>query len=98
MVCPFQLYGSWLLQIVALVVLVTAGLTVKFNVAIESQPLTLIRLAVYVPAALMVCPFQVYGSWLLQIAVLVVLVSVAVTVSIRVATESQPLTLIRLAV
>ena len=43
---PFQLYGSWLLQMVVLVVLVTAGLTVRLRVATESQPLALMRLAV----------------------------------------------------
>jgi hypothetical protein len=79
-------------------VLVSVALTVKFRVATESQPLTLVRFAVYVPAALMVWPFQLYGSWLLQIVVLVVLVSVALTVKFRVATESQPLTLVRFAV
>jgi hypothetical protein len=36
------------------VVLVTAGFTVKFNVAMESQPAALIKLAMYVPAALIV--------------------------------------------
>src|SRR6202166_2263046 len=98
MLWPFQLYGSWLLQIVVLVVLVTAGFTVKFRVATESQPLALVRFAVYVPAALIVCPFQLYGSWLLQIVVFVVLVSVALTVKFNVAIESQPLALVRFAV
>jgi len=83
---------------VVLVVLVTAGLTVKIKVATESQPLALIRLAVYVPAALMICPFQEYGSWLVQIAVLVVLVTAGLTVSIKEAIESQPDTLTRFAV
>jgi len=96
--CPFQLYGNWLEQMVVLVVLVNVGLTVRFSVAIESQPAALVRLAVYVPAALMVCPFQVYGSWLAQIVVLVVLVNVELMVRFRVATESQPVALVRLAV
>ncbi len=38
MVCPFQVYGSWLVQMAVLVVLVNVGLTVNTNVAIESQP------------------------------------------------------------
>ena len=46
----------------------------------------------------MVCPFQEYGNWLVQMVVLVVLVSVAVTVRLRVAIESQPAVLVRLAV
>ncbi len=91
MVCPFHVYGSWLVQMAVLVVLVNVGLTVRIKVAIESQPLVLVKLAVYVPAALMVCPFQVYGSWLVQIAVLVVLVNAGLTVNTNVAIESQPL-------
>ena len=98
MVCPFQLYGSWLEQIVVLVVLVNVEFTVKFKVAIESQPATLVRFAVYVPAALMAWPFQLYGSWLEQIAVFVVLVKVEFTVKFSVAIESQPAALVRLAV
>src|SRR5690349_13760478 len=81
-----------------LVVLVKVGFTVNIRVAMESQPLMLVRLAVYVPAALMVCPFHVYGSWLVQMAVFVVLVNVGLTVNTNVAIESQPLTLVRLAV
>jgi len=83
---------------VVLVVLVRVGLTVRFRVAMESQPAALVRLAVYVPAALIVCPFQLYGNWLEQMVVLVVLVNVGLTVMLRVAMESQPATLIKLAV
>ena len=85
-------------QIVVLVVLVKVGLTVRFNVATESQPAAFVRLAVYVPAALIVCPFQIYGNWLEQMVVLVVLVRVGLTVRLRVAMESQPAALVRLAV
>ena len=74
------------------------AVTVRLRVAIESHPAVLVRLAVYVPAALMVCPFQLYGNWFEQIVVLVVLVSVAVAVRFRVAIESQPAALVRLAV
>ena len=97
-VCPFQLYGSWLVQIAVLVVLVSVGVTVRLKVAMESHPAALVRLAVYVPAALMVCPFQLYGSWLVHIVVLIVLVSVGATARLRVAMESQPAVLVRLAV
>ena len=85
-------------QIVRSVVLVRVDVTVKFSVAIESQPAPLVRLAVYVPATLKVCPFQLYGSWLEQIVISVVLVSIGVTARLRVAMESQPATLVRLAV
>jgi hypothetical protein len=37
-VIPFQRYGNAFAHIVVLVVLVTAALTVKFSVAMESQP------------------------------------------------------------
>ena len=55
---PFQAYGNWLEQIVMLVVLVSVGFTAKFRVTTESQPAALVRFAVYVPAALIVWPFQ----------------------------------------
>ena len=97
-VCPFQLYGNWFEQIAVFVVLVKVELTVRFNVATESQPATVFRFAVYVPAALTVCPFQPYGNWFEQIVVLVVLGTVGFTVRSRVATESQPAAPVKLAV
>src|SRR4030095_11005728 len=97
-VWPFQVYGNWLLQIVVLVVLARVGFTAKFNAAMESHPAALIKLAVYVPAAVIVWPFQVYGNWLLQIVVLVVLVRVGFTAKFNAAVESHPAALIKLAV
>ena len=47
-----------MLQIVIFVVLVNVGFTVKFNVATESQPVMLVRLADCEPAALKVKLFQ----------------------------------------
>ena len=47
---------------------------------------------------MMDCPFQLYGNWLVQMVVLVVLVNVGVTVKLRVATESQPAALVKFAV
>ena len=46
---PFQRYGNWLLQMLALVVPVSVELTVRFNVATLSQPAALISVFVYVP-------------------------------------------------
>src|SRR4030095_14454968 len=83
-VWPFQVYGNWLPQIVVFVVLARVGFTAKFNVATDSQPAALIKLAVYVPAAVIVWPLQVYGNWLLQIVVLVVLVRVGLTALVTV--------------
>jgi hypothetical protein len=95
---PFHVYGSWLSQIVVFVVLVTVEFTVKFNVAMESHPAALIKLAVYVPAELMFRLFQVNGSWLSQMVAFVVLVVVALTTKFNVAMESHPAALVKLAV
>jgi carbon starvation protein CstA len=71
----FHEYGNALEQIVVLVVLVTAALTVKLRVAMESQPVALTSVSLYVPAAVMLMPFQRYGNALAHIVVLVVLVT-----------------------
>jgi hypothetical protein len=55
------------------VVLVSAGFTLSSTWQWNASA-ALIKLAVYVPAALIVKPFHVYGSWL-QIVVFVVLVT-----------------------
>ncbi len=44
------------------VVLVTVGVTVRFNVATESQPDPLVKVSTCVPALVNVKLFQVYGS------------------------------------
>src|SRR5678816_2710465 len=56
---PFHVYGSALEQMVVLVVLVTIGLTVRINVATESQPVEEVSVSLYVPAAAMLLPFHV---------------------------------------
>jgi uncharacterized membrane protein YqjE len=91
MLMPFQRYGSAFAHIVVLVVLVTAALTAKFSVAMESQPVALTSVSLYVPAVVMLMPFQRYGNAFAHIVVLVVLVTAALTVKLRVATESHPL-------
>ena len=88
--CPFQLNGNWFVQIVVLVVLVNVVFTARINVAMLSQPEILFKVFVYVPAAVMDCPFQLYGNWFVQIVVLVVLVNVAFTARFNVAMLSQP--------
>ena len=77
-----------------LVVLVSVLFTKRFNVAIESQPAVLVNVTENVPAALYVCAFQLYGNWLMQMVVSVVLDSVLLTDSIKLATESQPALLV----
>ena len=69
---------------------VTALVKVNINVAAESHPSLLIRLAVCEPAPLNINPFQVYGKSDGQILILVVLVDMFLTVSINVAAESHP--------
>ena len=61
-VLPFQLYGNWFEQMVILVVLVRIELTTNSSVAIESQPETLFSVSLYVPDAVIVLPFQLYGN------------------------------------
>ncbi len=49
----------------------------------ESQPAALISVSLYVPAALYVLPFQVYGNWLAQ------MVAVCVPVTAWINIQSQ---------
>ena len=49
---PFQVNGNWLLQILILFVLLLGWLMVRFRVAIESQPLVLVSVTLYVPELL----------------------------------------------
>ncbi len=66
-------------------------MTVSVNVAIVSQPpVVLVSVSVKVPAAVIVLPFQRYGSLLAQTDTDVVLVNNGVTVSVNVAIVSQP--------
>ena len=97
-VCAFQLYGNWFEQMVVLVVLVSVLLTERFNVATESQPALLVNVTEYVPAALYVCAFQLYGNWFEQMVVFVMLLITGFTVKLSVATESHPAELVNVTV
>ena len=81
-----------------MVVLVTTGFAVRFSVATESQPRELVNVVDWLPAAVNIKPFQVYGSWSSQIVRLVVLVTTGFTVRFKVATESQPAALVKVVV
>jgi hypothetical protein len=59
MLMPFQRYGKAFAHIVVLVVLVTAALTVKLRVAIESQPLEPDQCVFIRTCSVMLIPFQV---------------------------------------
>ena len=88
---PFQRYGSLFAQTTTVVVLVNKGVTVSVSVAIVSQPpVVLVSVSMKVPAAVIVLPFQRYGSLLAQTDTDVVLVKRGVTVSVSVAIVSQP--------
>jgi len=79
------------LHIVTFVVLVVTLFTVRFRVAMLSQPFELVRVAVYDPPALIDWLFQAYGNWLGQRPMFVVLVVALLTVRFSVAMLSQPL-------
>ena len=92
---PFHVYGSWLVQTVALVVSLSTLFIVKMRLIIESHPLLLVRVSLYVPAVLNCVPFQVYGNWLVQIVALLVSLSTLLIVSMRLIIVSHPLLLVR---
>jgi hypothetical protein len=96
--CPFQLYGSADAQIETSDELLDELLIVKFNVAVESQPAALVKFAVYVPAAVIDWPFQLYGNAVVQIETSVELLVAFVIVKFKVAVESQPAALVKFAV
>ena len=62
MLVPFHKYGNWLVQMVVLVVSLNTLFTVRMRLVIESQPLLLVSVSLYVPAALMLVPFHKYGN------------------------------------
>src|ERR1044072_1877830 len=94
MFVPFQLYGNWLVHTVALVVSLSTLFTVRMRLVIESQPALLVSVSLYVPAALMFVPFQLYGNWLVHTVALVVSRRTLFTVRIKLIIESQPLLLV----
>ena len=88
---PFQLYGNALGQIAILLLELVTAFTVTVNVALLSQPAALVKpVLVCVPAALKVKPFQLYGNALGQIAMLLLELVTAFTVTVNVALLSQP--------
>src|SRR5204863_488599 len=88
---PYQVYGSCAVQIAISSVFVNRLFTVKFSVAAVSQPPVVDGTVVlYVPAALYCWPYQVYGSCVVQIAILSVFVNKLFTVKFSVAAVSQP--------
>ena len=90
---PFQSNGSSVSHTVVSVVLNKVGLTVTFNVAKLSQPVTTpLKVAVCEPATVKVKPFQSNGSSVSHTVVSVVLNKVGFTVTFNVAKLSQPVT------
>ena len=81
-----------------MVVDVIIDFTDNIKVAALSQPTLFVRCAVCVPAPVKVKPFQLNGSALGQILILVVETLVAFTVNTKVAALSQPTLFVRCAV
>jgi hypothetical protein len=64
--------------------------SVTVKVTVESHDALLVRFAVYVPAALIFCPFQLYGNWLLHNVMLEELEVLLLIVRFKVTIESHP--------
>src|SRR5687768_7179429 len=90
MLWPFQVNGSWLAHTTVSRVVVTVLFTTTLSLATESQHAWFLPLKVKVPAAVMLWPFQVNGSWLAHTTVSRVVVTVLFTTTLSLATESQP--------
>ena len=71
--------------------LVKTGATVIRNLAIESHPLLPVRVIEYIPGAVYIFPFQLYGIWPVHKVAYVKLEGTMGTVITRLAIESQPL-------
>ena len=99
-VIPFQSKGTSVSHTVVSVVLSKVGLTVTFNVAKLSQPVTaLVKVAVCEPAAAKLKPFQSKGNSVSHTVVSVSLSKVGLTVTFKVAKLSHPVTaLVKVAV
>src|SRR6187402_1976485 len=94
----FQLYGSAASQTVIVSSPVTTVLITKCSVAIESQPATLVNVAVKSPAAVIDWLFQLYVSAASQTVIVTSPVTTVLITKCSVAIESQPATLVNVAV
>ncbi len=95
---PFHVYGSSDGQTLAVLFEVTTLVTVSINVAAESHPALLIKLAVCEPAETNVNPFQEYGRSDGQTLWVLVETLGLLIVSVIVAAESHPSAFIKCAV
>ena len=75
---------------VAFEVLVLVGWMVRFSLAIESQPVELMKFDAYTPDVIKLCPFQTSGISFEQIVAFVELTLVSCIVRFNDAIESQP--------
>jgi ribosome recycling factor len=90
-ICPYHIYGNWLVHTAFVSVEVSNALTVSVNVLdVSHPPVVLATVSVSDPAALNICPYHVYGSWLVHTAFVSVEVSSALTVSVSVLDVSHP--------
>ncbi len=95
---PFQLYGKSFSQIVSVLLLEVFGFTVNTKVAKLSQPSAFVKVAVWLPAAVKLKPFQLYGRSFSQIVAVLLLEVFGLTVKTKVAKLSQPFPFVKVAV
>jgi hypothetical protein len=85
---PLNKYVSFE-QILALMVPIDVGRTIRFKVTTESQPAELVKVSRYEPAVFKFTPLNKYVSFE-QMFALITPVDVARTIRFKVTTESQP--------
>jgi hypothetical protein len=89
-VFPYHRYGSLFAQIDIEVLVVGSGVTVSVRLTIESQlPVGPEIVSVYVPAAVIVLPYQRYGSMFAQIDTEELVVGNGVTFNVKLTIVSQ---------
>src|SRR5687768_4666505 len=95
---PFQLYGNAAGQSVTDSSSDSARLMTKCSVAIESQTVVAVRVAVSSQAPVMDCPFQLYGNAAGQSVTVSSPVTAGLITKCNVAIESQPSVAVSVAV
>ena len=90
---PLNKYVSFE-QMLALIVPIDVGRTIRFKVTTESQPVELVKVSMYNPVVFKFIPLKEYDSFEQRLA-LITPVDVGRTVRFKVTTESQPVELVK---